>query len=329
LDEEQARLLRQWRVGYADPDALQLWRGSEAAEAAAYAFSAVAQDGGVLGRVEPAEAATIAVQAQAFANALLVRHIGDGWWAAAQFVVATLAGAGFAEEAATPEPVAVAAEREMRGLWQMARRSYPQFDEATGRLAADAALRLGAGLAEVRRPWDRVIALGAIRFAADSVRGVTSVRGVKRLPSALRDPEVLGVIEAIRGYVAATGASPTLVRYAGGRAVGAQLALGLARDAMVLDEHLRDAVAAGKAAPSAIFRQAINLHGFAIVALHRALLLRLPIEEARQIARAALAFAASLAADPDGAVMPLFPEGMSPVIANVARDARACLPGHR
>jgi hypothetical protein len=343
MTEEQ--LLAAWRACYANPRAFTAWRNDAGDDSAACAFNAVAQDPSVLTKADRADAARLATQALDFTTTLLARHRQNEWWAAARVVECAVSAwtqglplptvplpAGTMQRIAAPnvarpdaptleQKAAASAARREQALWDTARRTFPVFDDDTGRLTADTILRLGTDLSSLHRPWDRIVVLGALRFAAGSARATTAARGTLKVSRPLAQSEILLVLRNAYAHIAVSHAQPFLVRYDGGPAAHVAQALGLMQDAMTLDQVQRRAAADGHLAASSLFRRAAGHHAFAALALDRTMLARHDVESARTISEAALDFITAAAT---GEVdMPLFDPGFTPNIQDIARAARS------
>lgn len=199
--------------------------------------------------------------------------------------------------------------------WEIARRNFPQIDDETGRLATRILREFGAAaLARVRKPWDHVIALGVLRYAARRLRG--------------KSPEVneraIDDVLTVQSYAEANHLSPMLVPYSGS-GKRAQQALGLMRDARTLRDAVLAAPRGGEALAS-VWQRAIDLHAFAVVALDHRMVLNLPLDEAYELAAAAIRQAETAKQTPDAVAMPLLPFGFAFSPEVVVLHARACLP---
>jgi hypothetical protein len=313
---------------HANADAVHMWAISNTLEARAFAFTAIVQDARILYRADRRQAIRMAGNAEEFALSV----VGSGaaksaaWQAAALFVRQSIdawrsslkayggrshpVGASFASDARrgrVPDP------------WETARRNFPLVDDETGRLATRIVREFGGAiLARVRRPWDHVIVLGVLRYAARMLRG--------ELPDCepgCNSTSSVDDVLIVQAYAKANGLSPMLVPYSG-PAKPARQALSLARDARTL----RDLAGAGvdEAEQSSTWQRAIDLHAFAVVALDHRLLLDLPLDEAHELAAAAVRQAEIASSMPAQHEMPLLPPGniYSPNV--VALHAKACLP---
>ena len=294
--------IERWRLRHAYPDAVGLWAVSTGRDARALAFSAIAQDPRVLQRAARNQAIRLVAQAEEFTSAVAeaLAADSDAWRAATLLVRRTIEAWRNSRRtfAVRPdEPGAPSAPAPPRAHdtdpWEIARHNFPCVDDATGRLATRLLHEFGEALLNrARKPWDQLITLAALRHAARLLRG-----------------ELHEV-----GY---TGPGRPAVQ-----------ALGLLRDARTL----RDAVAA--AGPGAtdradVWQRAIDFHAFAIVALDPRMLLELPMEEAYEIAAAAIRQADVAQRSPDSEIWPLLPPGCACSPQVVRLHALACLPPDR
>ena len=203
--------------------------------------------------------------------------------------------------------------------WEIARHNFPCVDDATGRLATRLLHEFGEALLNrARKPWDQLITLAALRHAARLLRGELH-EGEAADTGAGPVADVL----SLQAYAQRNGLAPMLVGYTGPGRPAVQ-ALGLLRDARTL----RDAVAA--AGPGAtdradVWQRAIDFHAFAIVALDPRMLLELPMEEAYEIAAAAIRQADVAQRSPDSEIWPLLPPGCA-CSPQVVRTPRTGVP---
>jgi hypothetical protein len=122
-------------------------------------------------------------------------------------------------------------------------------------------------LSRARKPWDQVISLAILRFAARRLRGETPDCDVDDSARPVAD------ILAVQRYAEASGFIPMLVGYCGpGRPV--DQARTLLRDARTW----RDAVTAPNETGAAVWQLAIDFHAFSMVALNHRFLLSLPLD---------------------------------------------------
>jgi hypothetical protein len=326
-DPDQTRLLERWRLRHAYPDAVTLWAKSRNSDARGLAFNAVAQDPRVLHRAARPQAIKMAAQAEDFALSLAQAGpaSSETWRAAALFVLRSIdawrnsfkargrgAVLGFSAVSRTHMPA--------RDPWETAWRNFPEVDDDTGRLAVRVLRKVGADmLARVRKPWDHVIALAVLRYAARLLRDEVSCQGSEFTCGNIIDD--VGVVDR---YAKSAGLAPMIVPYTGfGKP--AQQGLRLFRDARTL----RDAVHAagnGDAEKVAEWQRAIDLHAFAVVAMDHRILMDLPLDDAWQLAAAALRHAEAAIEAPDTVQMPLLPSGSVIAPEVVALYADACLP---
>ena len=117
--------------------------------------------------------------------------------------------------------------RPTRDPWEIARHGTSRYvDDATGRLATRMLHEFGSGAADrARKPWDQLIALAVLRYAARLLRGELR-EGRQPRPAQVPWP----TCSRCSAYAQRNGLSPMLVGYSGtGRPV--VQALGLLRDA--------------------------------------------------------------------------------------------------
>ncbi len=324
--------IERWRLRHAYPDAVGLWAVSTGRDARALAFSAIAQDPRVLQRAARNQAIRLVAQAEEFTSAVAeaLAADSDAWRAATLLVRRTIEAWRNSRRtfAVRPdEPGAPSAPAPPRAHdtdpWEIARHNFPCVDDATGRLATRLLHEFGEALLNrARKPWDQLITLAALRHAARLLRGELH-EGEAADTGAGPVADVL----SLQAYAQRNGLAPMLVGYTGPGRPAVQ-ALGLLRDARTL----RDAVAA--AGPGAtdradVWQRAIDFHAFAIVALDPRMLLELPMEEAYEIAAAAIRQADVAQRSPDSEIWPLLPPGCACSPQVVRLHALACLPPDR
>lgn len=323
--QDQVGLIEKWRLRHAYPDALGMWAASIAPEAHAFAFNAIAQDPRVLYRAARLQAVKMASQAEEFALSLAQSDtaMSETWLAAALYVqqsIDTWRRSLRAYERRV-ETVSVgfgqATTRvHLRDPWEIAQRNIPHVDDETGRLAtrilhefSDAALKCA------QKPWDHVIALAVLRYAARRLRGELLD------PAGYTKEAAIADVLRVQSYAEQAGLSPLLVGYSGpGRP--AQQAFALLRDARTL----RDATGEPSAS---IWQQAINFHAYALVALDHRMLLDLPSHEAHAIFAAAVRQADLALNTPEHVELPFLPLTSASAPAVVKLHAMACLPDKR
>jgi hypothetical protein len=147
----------------------------------------------------------------------------------------------------------------------------------------------------------------------------------ERAPAAAgftRDRAVTDIL-TVQSYVEETGFSPMAVGYSGpGRPV--LQALELLRDARTLRDAVRDA--GGGNIRASIWQRAIDFHAFGVVALDHGMLLQLSMEEAFEIAAAAVRQAEKALQEPLSAELPMLPLISACAPEVVRLHAIACLP---
>jgi hypothetical protein len=152
-------------------------------------------------------------------------------------------------------------------------------------------------LSRARKPWDQVISLAILRFAARRFRGETLGCDVDESVGPVAD------IVAVQRYAEASGFIPLLVGYCGpGKPV--DQARALLRDARTL----RDAMTAPNTS-TAVWQLAIDFHSFSMIALNHRFLLGLPVDDANEIAAAALRHATAAIETPGTVELPVMPAG--------------------
>lgn len=174
-------LVEKWRLRHACPDVLGMWAGSTGAEARALAFNAIANDPRVLHRAARLQAIKMAAQAEDFAQSLaassaassdtlravtlFVQQSIDAWRRSLKAYDHRTDGIGVSHD---PTIVHVLPS----DPWEIARRNFPYVDDATGKLATRLLHEFGANLLRrSQKPWDHVIALAVLRYAARLLRG--------------------------------------------------------------------------------------------------------------------------------------------------------------
>jgi hypothetical protein len=326
-DPAQVRLIEKWRLRHAYPDAVGMWAISDPPEARAFAFNAIAQDPRILHRAARPQANKLAIHAEDFALSIAQSHAAPSeTWLAAALLVQHSIDAWRKSLKAFSRPLDVGsgssastiARDRVHDPWEIAQRNFPHVDDDTGRLTTRILRELGAAsLARVRKPWDRVIVLGILRFAARLLRGEPTERNPEFTPERCIDD-----ILAVQSYAEANHLSPLLVPYTGA-GKRAQQALDLMRDARTLHDAVRAAPRGGEARAS-IWQRANDLHAYAVVALDHRTLLNLPLDEAYQLAAAAIRQVDAAKQSPDAVEMPLLPIEFPFDLDVVALHARAC-----
>ncbi|HEY2620713.1 MAG TPA: hypothetical protein VGI78_25475 [Acetobacteraceae bacterium] len=326
-DPEQVRLIEKWRLRHAFPDAIGMWATATGSEARALAFNAIAQDPRVLQRAARFQAIKLAAQAEDYALSVAGPGIArsDTWRAVTLFVQRSidvwrrsLKAYDRRTDAIGVSVAPVIVRAHPSDPWEIAQRNFPHVDDETGRLATRILHEFGSGvLQRARKPWDQVIALSVLRHAARRLRGELGEPEAGQ-PSAVRD------ILAVQSYAEQNGLSPMLVGYSGPGKPAAQ-ALSLLRDARTLRDAVCPAEAGGKERAS-IWQRAIDFHAFAVVALDHRILLDLPLDEAYELAAAAIRQSDAVMQTPDLIEMPRLPYGSGSAPEIVRLHASACLP---
>jgi hypothetical protein len=89
---------------------------------------------------------------------------------------------------------------------------------------------------------------------------------------------------------------------------------------------LRDAVSTARGGRASVWQDAIEFHAFAVVALDHRVLLDLPMDDAYELAAAAIRRAEAAMQTPDSVAMPRLPPGSASTPDVVRLHAKACLP---
>jgi hypothetical protein len=323
--QDQVGLIEKWRLRHAYPDALGMWAASTAPQVYAFAFNAIAQDPRVLYRAARLQAVKLASQAEEFALSLAQSDaaMSETWLAAALYVQQSIDAWRRSLRAYERHTEIVSVgigqgvqHAHLLGPWEIAQRNFPYVDDETGRLAIRILHEVGdAVLRCAQKPWDHVIALAVLRYAARRLRG--ELLDPARYPKEAAIADIL----CIQSYAEQAGLSPLLVGYSG-PGKPAQQAFALLRDA----QTLRDAVGAESALP---WQDAIDFHAYALVALDHRALLSLPLHEAYAIAAAAIRLADLALQKPEHVVLPFLPQTSASAPAVVKLHATACLPDKR
>ena len=191
-DPDQVRLIETWRLRHAYPDAIGIWAASSGVEAHAFAFNAIAQDPRVLRRAERLQAIKMATQAEDFAVSLSQTDSAksDTWIAIALYVqrAIDLWRSSFRAYDRQGETVgmgggAAIVRTRLSDPWEIAQRNFPHVEDDTGMLATRILRECGGTvLRRARKPWDHVIALAVLRYAARLLRGerVSTTQGFTR-----------------------------------------------------------------------------------------------------------------------------------------------------
>jgi hypothetical protein len=174
-------------------------------------------------------------------------------------------------------------------------------------------------LKRARKPWDHVIALAVLRYAARLLRR-------DQAPAAAgftRDRAIADIL-TVQSYAEEAGLSPMVVDYSGPGRPALQ-ALELLRDARTLRDIVRDAAGGGESRAS-VWQRAIDFHAFGVVALDHGMLLQLSMEEAFEIAAAAVRQAEMAIREPLSTELPMLPPSSASAPEVVRLHATACLP---
>ena len=330
--EHVEALFRRWLNSHGCAEAVGFWKAATGIKVGEYAFTAIASDRSVLSKMPMNAAEKLARDAEDYVKTL--RSVFDGTSpgespaSAAMHVVSqavlawrrrrtSTAISGDGLQMARPDFECSAPNGE---TWEEALKTYPQFSEATGAMTLAAVVALGArGLANMQKPWDRVGALGAARYAARASRGDL----VRPAPSLVH---VLSGISAIQEYAITTGRSPWDVAYARRGGSPATQALRLARDAAACCDIAAGLPGGPDAQGFPIWVEGEERHAFASMSLDRSLVMGMVFDEALRFASSALRRADKLAALPDGPAI-LEAEGLPPdSLKMVAVVARAVVP---
>jgi len=242
---------------------------------------------------------------------LFVRRSIDAWRGSLRAYDRHAGGAGSA-------PAVSAQAAQLCDPWELARRNFPHVDDATGRLATRLLHEFGIRLlGRTRKPWDHIIVLAVLRHAARVLRGELSESG-----AGLTRETAVSDILAVQSYAEKSGLAPMLAGYSGRGRLALQ-ALGLMRDARTVRDAVREA---GEEDRAAMWQRAIDFHAFAVVALEHGMLLELPMDEAYEVAAAAIRLETAARTTPDLVELPSLPEGSASTPDVVRLHASACLP---
>jgi hypothetical protein len=329
-DPEQANLIEKWRLRHANADAVHMWAISTTLEAGAFAFTAIVQDARILFRAERRQAVRMADNAEEYALSVVDSDVANSaaWQAAVLFVRKSidvwrlsLKAYSSRRDAGSVSLVSATTRAYLLDPWETARRNFPHVDDETGRLTTRIVREFGAAiLSHVQRPWDHLIVLGVLRYAARLLRGELP----DCEPGCNRASSVNDIL-VVESYARANGLAPMLVPYSG-PGKPARQALSLLRDARTLRDVMR-AREDGEDRAS-IWQRAIDMHAFAVVALDPRLLSGLSLDEAYEVAAAAIRQAEIATRMPAPVAMPLLPPGRAYAPTVVALHAKACLPSN-
>ncbi len=237
-DPDQVKLIETWRLRHAYPDAIGIWAASSGLEARAFAFNAIAQDPRVLRRAERLHAIRMATQAEDFAASLAQTGIAksETWIAVALYVQRSIdkwrssfrAYDRHGESMGTSVGAAIA-RAQLSDPWEIAQRNFPHVEDDTGMLATRILRECGETvLKRARKPWDHVIVLAVLRYAARLLRG----ERVPTAPGFTADRAIADIL-TVQSYTEESGLSPMAVGYSGPGRPALQ-ALELLRDAHTL-----------------------------------------------------------------------------------------------
>jgi hypothetical protein len=238
-----ASLIEKWRSRHAYPDAVGLWANATGREAKALAFNAIAQDPRMLLRAATHRALRMAAQAEDFAQSLAGSPVAENatWQAAMHLVQRSIAmwrrslkAYGYVVDGTSvyTEPAVQASDP--ADPWELARRNFPSVDNATGRLATRLMHGFGSNLLRrAGKPWDHVIALAVLRYAARLLRGELAEPDPGHTSA-----RALADVFDLQEYCEDQGFSPLLVGYPS-RGKAAVQALSLFRDARTLHDAIR------------------------------------------------------------------------------------------
>ena len=147
-----------------------------------------------------------------------------------------------------------------------------------------------------------MIALAVLRYAARLLRG-----DLPECEPGCTSATAVADILMVQCYAEENGLSPMLVGYSGPGKPAAQ-ALSLLRDARTLRDAVAAAYAGGEERAS-VWQRAFDFHAFAVVALDHRMLLDLPLDDAYDLAAAAIRQAEAAMQSPDLVEMPRLPGG--------------------
>jgi hypothetical protein len=326
---ERVSLIEKWRLRHSLANAPGIEANATGTDSRARAFTAIAQDPRILRRATRLRAIRIAALAEDYAVTLTESGAAesDTGRAVTQFVRRSIdawrhslkaydRGATRYDGRVTPTN----APAQPANPWAIAQRNFPYVDDETGSLATRILHEFGSKILErARKPWDHVIALAVLRYAARLLRGE-----LRQCDPGHTMASTIDDVLAVQAYAEATGVSPMLVGYSGpGKPV--EQALGLLRDARTLRDTVHSA-AAGGVERALLWQRAIDFHAFAVVALDHRILLDLPLEDAYELAAAAVRQADAAVQAPELVTMPHLPRGCPTAPEIVRLHAKACLP---
>ena len=194
--------------------------------------------------------------------------------------------------------------------WELARRNFPHVDDETGIVATRMLHEFGIELlSRARKPWDQVISVAILRFAARRLRGETlgcdvdeSASPVADILAVQRDPRRVDLFRCL-----------SAIAVLAGRCTRRALCCAILRT-------LRDAGDDPNDTGAAVWQMAIDFHSFSMVALiYRFLFLPL------RIAAASLRLAAASIETPGVVELPVMPTGSALSPEQVRFHARAYL----
>lgn len=283
----------------------------------------------MLRRAERLLAIKMATQAEDFASSLALSDIpkSDTWIAIALYVQRSIdmwrrSFRAYDRQGETGgmSVGATILQARLSDPWEIAQRNFPHVDDDTGMLATRILRECGVTvLKRARKPWDHVIALAVLRYAARLLRGERA----PTVPGFTRDRAISDIL-TVQSYAEETGLSPMTVGYSGPGRPALQ-ALELLRDAHTLRDVVRDAAGGGDIRAS-VWQGAIDFHAFGVVAPDHGMLLRLSMEEAFEVAAAAVRQAEMALREPLSTELPTLPltSASSPEVVRLR--ASACLP---
>ena len=319
LTTSQVEQHEQWLSRYGRPDALPRWRSAHPDRAPNLAFMAVASDPRMLLSLDSVTAHDLAGQAERVATEICAAPETVDLTRAAAHVVTSRVEAwrkvalsssrrrgletAKDDDRRPGEPRATRMQTDQE-VFRIALGCAGYYREAIARRLAEVTLGIGsAGLLELSAPMDAVLALGAARFAAQSIRG--RVSGVP-----MSKAQCLEIIEIVQEWGDRSGRNPFFIDLDGeerGEMLARQ-AVALAADACICTTIAAGRSGGTKAPGFGIWEAAEEFHAYAVLSLNSRFLTSMDYDKAQLIASAASRFATAAIGNPDLRV-PRFPTG--------------------
>ena len=319
LTHPQLEQHEKWVGRYGRPDALPRWRSADPQQAPNLAFLAVASDARMLLSLDSLTAHDLAGQAERVARQVCAAPETIDLTRAAANVVTSRVEAwrkvalstgrrpGLASakdddrHAGTSHPALTQTDQE---VFKAALGCAGYYREPIARRLAEVTLGIGsAGLLRLSAPMDAVLALGAARFAAQSVR--LRVSGIP-----MSRARCLDVIEIVQEWGEHSGKNPFFIDF-DGKEQGEMLArqaVALAADACICATIAAGRTGGTEAPGFGIWEAAEEFHAYAVLSINSRFLTLMDYDKAQLMASAASRFATAAIANPDLRV-PRFPSG--------------------